>query len=86
MTLKQTLDSWANKLATKAAQENTPLQESTDAFKAVTAYYAATQKRARKAGEDEDPPDSSGFSFAQSGEVVNGEPGQRKAVHPRRNS
>ena len=86
MTLKQTLDEWANKLATKAAHIDTPLQESTDAFKAVTAYYAATQKRARKAGEDDDPPDTGGFNCAHSGEVVNGEPGQRKAVHSRRNS
>ena len=86
MTLKQTLDDWANKLATKAAEKDTPLQESTDAFKAVTAYYAATQKRARKSGEDDDPPEPGGFSFEHGSEVVNGEPGQRKAVHPRRNS
>ena len=85
MTLKQTLDDWANKLATKAAEKDTPLQESTDAFKAVTAYYAATQKRAKKPDE-EDEPDSSGFNFAHGAEVVNGEPGQRKAVHSRRNS
>ena len=84
MTLRQILDDWAQKLSTKAAQDTTPLQESTDAFKAVTAYYAAKQKRGRKADEDA-PPEPGGFSFEQGSEVVNGA-GQRKAVHPRRNS
>ena len=85
MTLKQTLDDWANKLATKAAEKDTPLQESTDAFKAVTSYYAAQQKLSLKSGKD-DEPETGGFSFGQSDEVVNGSPGQHKTVHPRRNS
>ena len=85
MTLKKTLDDWADKLAKKAAENATSLQESIDAFKAVATYFATTQKRAKKPDE-EDEPDSGGFNFAHSGEVVNGEPGQRKAVHSRRNS
>ena len=84
MTLQKTMDELANKLKDKAAQKDTPLQESIDAFKALTAYYAAQRKGSRK--QDEDEPDSEGFSFAGSDEVVNGEPGQRKAVHSRRNS
>lgn len=82
MTLKATLDKWASELATKAAQKDTLLQESTDAFKAVTAYYAAQQKIAKKNPDDEDEP--GGFSFAD--EVVNGSPGQRAQVRARRNS
>ena len=82
MTLKQTLDQWAQKLATKAAQDATPLQESTDAFKAVTAYYAAKGKRARK--QDEDEPDSGEFTFAGSDEVIHGSRGQK--VRASRNS
>jgi hypothetical protein len=84
MTLKQTLDKLASQLSDKAAKDNTPLQESIDAFKALTAYYAAQQKNRKNQADDE--PDSQGFSFAGSDEVVNGSPGQRKAVHPRRNS
>ena len=82
MTLKSTLDKWAELLSTKAAQKDTPLQESTDAFKAVTAYYAAQQKSRKNQPEDEG--DSEGFSFAD--EVVNGSPGQRAQVRARRNS
>ena len=84
-SLAKILDDWAKTLSDKAAQKDTPLQESTDAFKAVTAYYAAQQKRAGKSG-DADEPDSGGFNFANSGEVVDGESRQRKTVHPRRNS
>lgn len=79
--LKKTLDDWANKLAKKAAENSTPLQESTDAFKAVTAYYAAQQKARKNQGDDE--PDTEGFSFAGSNEVVNG---GNPAVRARRNS
>jgi len=82
MTLKATLDKWATELSTKAAQKDTSLQESTDAFKAVTAYYAAQQKLRKNQPEDE--ADSEGFSFAE--EVVNGSPGQRAQVRARRNS
>ena len=82
MTLKSTLDKWASELSTKAAQKDTSLQESTDAFKAVTAYYAAQQKLRKNQPEDE--ADSEGFSFAD--EVVNGSPGQRAQVRARRNS
>ena len=96
MTLEKTLDQWAGKLSDKAGQDDTPLQESIDAFKAVTAYYAAKGKRARKQDEDEpeepgevttirgDSPLVRAFSFADSGEVVNGSRDQK--VRARRNS
>lgn len=87
MTLKSTLDKWATDLSTKAAQNDTPLQESTDAFKAVTAYYLVQQKIDKKHPENEDELDDDGkpkFSFAQ--EVVNGSPGQRAQVRAGRNS
>lgn len=68
--LTKVLDDWANDLA-KKAQKATTLQESTDAFKAVTAYYAARQKLAKKNGDEDD--DSSEFSFARPiDEVANG--------------
>ena len=86
MSLKKILDDWAEKLSTKAAETDTSLQESTDAFKAVTAFYAATQKRGRKPGEDDEPPEAGGFSFDHGNELVNGDHGQRKALHSRRNS
>ena len=80
--LKKILDDWAKNLSTKASQKDTPLQESTDAFKAVTAYYAAQQKRGKKSDDEE--PEDTGFSFAGSDEVVNGS-GVAK-VRARRNS
>ena len=83
MTLKSTLDKWATDLSAKAADKDTTIQESTDAFKAVTSYYAATQKRGKKSAEDDEPPDG-GFTFND--EVVNGSPGQRAQVRARRNS
>ena len=84
MSLQQTLDKLAKTLSDKAAQKDTPLQESIDAFKALTAYYAAQQKRRGK--QDDEEPDSEGFSFAGSDEVVNGESRQHPQVRARRNS
>lgn len=69
MTLQKTMDKWAQDLCKKASDKDTPLPESTDAFKAVTAYYAVQEKNAKKHPADED--DSGEFSFASS-EVVNG--------------
>lgn len=83
MTLKKTLDDWANNLAKKATEKDTSLQESTDAFKAVTTYYAALGKNAKK-----HPADDVGegeWSFDDI-EVVNGESGQRAKLRARRDS
>lgn len=80
--LKKTLDDWAEKLAKKAAETNTPLQDSTDAFKAVTSYYAARQKTAKKQNDDDEEP--GGFSFTD--EVIHGGTEQRASVRARRNS
>lgn len=81
MNLKKSLDEWAVNLKQKAMQAATSLQESTDAFKAVTAYYAAQQKGRKKSVED-DETDASGFSFADEG--AHGGNGQK--VPARRNS
>lgn len=86
MKLATILDKWAETLSKKAGEANTPLAESTDAFKAVTAYFAAQQKRGKKAADDEEP-EPGGFSFEHGNEVLNGDStGQRAAVHSRRNS
>jgi len=81
MTLQKTMDKWAQDLCKKASEKDTPLPESTDAFKAVTAYYAARQKLAKKHGEEDDDPD--GFRFDQI-EVPNG--GGNSKVRASRNS
>ena len=79
MNLKTVLDEFAKDLRKKASQKDTPLQEATDAFKALTAYYAAQQKGRKKSDPDEGD-DSGGFSF---GEVSNG---GRSKVSARRDS
>ena len=71
MTLQKTLDAWVKTLSDKSSQKDTPLQESIDAFKAVTAYYAARQKTAKKSGDDE-PEEVGGFTFESGTETVNG--------------
>jgi len=81
MNLQQTMDKWAKGLFDKATKDNTPLAEATDAFKAVTAYYAARQKLAKKHGEEDDDPD--GFRFDQI-EVPNG--GGSTKIRASRNS
>lgn len=82
MNLKKIMDTWAESLSNKALEDATSLQESTDAFKAVTAYYAAQQKGRKKSTED-DPDDSGGFSFADEG-AAHGGNGQK--VPARRSS
>ena len=82
MTLKSILDKWAEELSRQAKTKAATLQESTDAFKAVTAYYAAQQKSRKKSSDEDDEP-SEGFSFAND-EVVNGSGDQ--AIRTRRNS
>ena len=69
--LKKTMDTLAEAIAAKASEKDTPLQERIDAFKALTAYYAAQQKRAKKSAEDE--PDEGGFSFSNEAQHGNGE-------------
>ena len=71
MTLQKTLDDWVKTLSDKSSQKDTPLQESIDAFKAVTAYYAARLKTAKKSGDDE-PEEPGGFTFAPDAENING--------------
>lgn len=68
MNLKSSLDKFADALIKKASLSSTSLQESTDAFKAVTAYYAAQQKGRKKSGDD-DTPDDGEFTF---GDETNG--------------
>ena len=83
-SLKQTLDNLAKVLSDKVAKDDTSLQESIDAFRALTAYYAAQGKRVRK--QDDDEPDSDGFTFAGSDEVVNGSNSRDQKIRTRRNS
>lgn len=79
MNLKAEMDKFAQALINKASQNATPLIESIDAFKAVTAYYAAQQKNRK--GQTDEEPDPSGFTFAD--EVVHG---GNKTPSTRRNS
>lgn len=84
MNLKQSLDKFAKSLIDKASKDDTPLSESTDAFKAVTAYYAAQQRSRKKSGDDDPPPDSDEFSFANGVGGENGGSGSK--ISTRRNS
>ena len=70
MTLFQTLDKLAKTISEKASEKGTTLEQSIDAFKALTAYYAVQQKRLKNRPEPE--ADSEGFSFAGNDEVSNG--------------
>jgi len=55
MSLRNNLDKLAENIAKKAAEKDTSLQESVDALKALTPYYALTAKLAAKGtGDDED--------------------------------
>jgi hypothetical protein len=79
MNLRKIMDDFAETLSKKACEKNTPLQESTDAFKALTAYYAVLQKQAKKGGDDDTETD--GFTFGE--DVVHG---RAKTTATRRNS
>lgn len=75
--LRAELDTLAAKIAKNAALSDTSLQESVDALKALTSYYAATQKVDAKGGgdePDEDAPTFSNFSaqIAEPKEGLNG--------------
>lgn len=59
MSLKDDLQNLANSIARKATLSDTDLQQSVDALKALTQYYAVLQK-GRKADDD----DSSEGTFA----------------------
>lgn len=52
-TLEKTLSDFAQELATKARLKDTPLDQATDTFKALTTYRALELK-GRKGREDED--------------------------------
>jgi hypothetical protein len=54
MTLRTELDKLASSIAKNAALDATSLQEKVDAIKALTPYYALTQKLAAKGADDED--------------------------------
>lgn len=62
MNLKSELDQMAKSLIDKAKENETPLAEIVDAFKAVTAYYALDLKRkGREPAEDQDENSFAGF-------------------------
>jgi hypothetical protein len=83
MTLRAELDKLAAAIAKDAAQDATPLQEKMDAIKALTPYYALTQKLKGKADDSED--DGATFD-AFSTEIANAQEvpkNGRKAVRNR---
>lgn len=81
MTLKTDLDTLAASIALKAALSDTSLQESVDALKALTQYYAVLQKGKKADDEDED---GTFADFAASiGEAANEGSGHGKAVRGR---
>lgn len=81
MTFEKTMADLAKQIATKASHKDTPLQESIDAFKGLTAYYAARVKNRNKSVDDE-VDDSGDFNFEAEGQ--NG--GQHPKVPASRNS
>ena len=58
MTLRSECDTLASRIAQKAADKDTPLEQSVDALKALTGYFSAVQK-AREPSEEE----PEGFNF-----------------------
>lgn len=83
--LRADLDKLAANVAQKATLSATSLQESVDALKALTSYYAATQKVDAKNGgddSDEDAPTFDNFAtqIADNGGVNGREklPGRRR--------
>lgn len=63
MSLREDMDALAKAVREKATEKNTPLQESIDALKALTAYYSAVQKNK---GDDPGDPEKPTFDdFSQ---------------------
>jgi hypothetical protein len=83
MTLRSELDKLATEIAKNASLDATSLTEKVDAIKALTPYYALTQKLKGKSEDD----DEDGNTFeAFSDEIANAqEPrnGRTKAVRSR---
>lgn len=75
---KASFDKIAEIMAEKAADKDTPFAEITDAFKAMTAYYALLLKHKAKSGDDDS---DDGFDFANGigGEHESGVPGRRSS-------
>lgn len=76
--LRDELDKLAKKIAANAALSDTSLQESIDALKVLTPYYAMTQKLAPK-GDDEEADGATFESFSAAiavnqEERINGQP------------
>ena len=67
--IKNELDALAITILQKAAQDNTPLFERVDAFKAVCQYYGLLQKRPKGVAPD---PEESGTSFEDFSASING--------------
>jgi hypothetical protein len=77
-TLEKTLSDFAQELATKARLKDTPLDQATDTFKALTAYRALELK-GRKGREDDDDGDEPTMSDLQR-QINGGDNGRRKAA------
>ena len=75
---KDSFDKIAKIMADKATEKDTPFAEITDAFKAMTAYYALLLKHKGKTSDD----DADGFDFANGIGEEHGEsgvPGRRSS-------
>ena len=75
-------------VAKKAAMSDTPLQDATEALKALTPYAVALLKQSKDKGEDSDAPSFLDFRAEMNAEkeVPNGAatvPGSRRGPRPR---
>lgn len=85
MSLRDELDALTSALCKRALEKDTPIEASTDALKAATAYYAVRQKVALKAGDDdpsETPVNFAGFQGAIQGASGEEPPNGRPAKPP----
>ena len=64
MTFEQSIAKLAARIAKMANSDSTSLQDATDAFKALTSYYAALKKNKATSEEKSDEPDFMSFKSA----------------------
>ena len=64
MTFEQSIAKLAARITRMATSEQCTLQDATDAFKALTAYYAALKKNKTTSEEKSDEPDFGSFKSA----------------------
>lgn len=82
--LRKELDELATKIAQEATQDAISPQERVDALKALTSYYAATQKVDAKTGGDDSDEDAPTFDNFATQIADNGGVNGREKVRSRR--